>query len=111
MTLTETYVYEYGLTPGPNQTLQWPNDPHQVLASANHKLVLATATLSGLSEHANNNPATAGVQFSEITKGGASKAINQCVIAGQDKHVSELKWTFKATNCWAHAVVQIQCFD
>jgi hypothetical protein len=111
MTLTETHLYEHALTPGPNQTQQWPNDPHQVLASANHKLVLATATLSGLSEHANNNPATAGVQFSEITKGGANQQINSCVIQEQDKHVSELKWTFKATNCWAHAVILIQCYD
>ena len=111
MPVTETWVFELPVKADPNQTKEAKGQ--KTLLSANHKTVLATATLSGLSEHNNNNPATAGVQFTEITKGvpASSSPISQSGIAENGTNLSELKWTLKATNCWAHAVIFIQCLD
>jgi hypothetical protein len=78
--------------------------------AAGHKLVLAFANLSRLSEH-KGVEATAGGWFTEHTKNGVSTNLGDGSPLLIDSGITEVKWKFKADKCWARGTFVIMAFD
>jgi hypothetical protein len=109
MQLTETYAFNYVLKPNSSSSAQIPAS-HQTLG-ADHKLVMAYASLSQISHHSNNPPsAAAHVGFGDFVQNGQSKdAKGLPLLLGEN--ITDVEWTFKADRCWARAVIVIHCWD
>jgi len=110
MNLTEQWAYEYVLKPDATHAATI-SPAHQKLA-ANHKFVLAMASLSSFSHHSNNPPsASAFVGYTQYVQGGQVHDVPEGLPVVIGANITDVRWTFRADKCWARASVVILCFD
>jgi hypothetical protein len=108
MNLTETYAFPFELKPDGAHTAEI-ND-NQTL-KAEHKLVLAFASISYIGHHTGEPTpvALASVAFQQYTQHGAIVPAKVGPVIGNN--ITDIHWTARAEKCWTRGSVVIMAFD